>query len=408
MPTYARVWDHDTRGVLHGLPALLEMFALRALIVARGNRRDEPREMVLLPPGIDATQEVKLLNELGFGPRPEDVLPADAARLNGAIKGCDLYPFSGTSRYARQFAEATGARFRGQADLKRAWQFNDKGYFAELARGCYWHGVFVPRTIVVERAELSPSHIVECRERFGTQKLVIKGTVSASGLEQLVVHEGEEWDDLDFDKLGNASIVVIQGWVEHTKEASVQFSVNANGNARILSDTTQLIEGEVHHAGNVCPAQVDPHTRQRIRSITATIVRQYMVAGLRDTVGSVDFIIEGGGAPWACEVNARVVAPWYPWKAMQRRIPPTKLVPPFAMQSMRLPLGTTADQIASKLGNRLYNPGIMAGTVPFCIVPSVPEDAGEPKTGFTYLVTFGRTEGERDTLFAESIAALSS
>ncbi|MDO8435590.1 MAG: ATP-grasp domain-containing protein [bacterium] len=394
---YARVWDHDTRGVLHGLPALLETFALRVLIVAHGSQKGEQRELVLLPPGVDATEEVELLNRLGFGPRPDDVKVADAALLDGTIRGLPLYPFSGTSLKALQLATATGAHFRGPAfDL--AWKWNDKGAFARLADKYGWSGTKIPAGRVVRLEDLSPSHIAECRRMFGQRKLIIKGTRSASGLEQFILREHEEWDAIEshMGEFCRSPELVIQPWIEHGVDASVQFSVNRDGNRRLPSDTTQLIVGEVHHTGNIFPAAMQNTSYLMMRAFADRVVCALVDEGLRDTVGSVDFIIDHAGNPWACEVNARIVAPWYPWKAMVRRFGHD--VPPFAMRSVQMPTGVTASQIATTLGRELlFDPKKRIGVIPFCIVPA---------EGFAYTVTFGRNVAERSELFDAAMRRL--
>lgn len=393
-----RVWFHSTQGVCHGLPRLLgEEFSRRVLLVA------QPGEKVILPPNVDAGEEVRLLNELGFGPRPGDTISSDAADLKNRIAGCNLYPFSATSSHSREVASLSGARFRGIANAGQAWQFNDKGFLQEAALE---HGWRVPPGFVYQRSELGEGVIDFCRERFGTRKLVIKGTNSASGQEQLLVRDNDEWGDLDLRQLGDAEAVVVQKWIDHDIDASVQFSVNADGELKLLSDTTQLIEGGIHHVGNVFPAAVSEADRALMRLIAFRIITEYIACGLRDTVGGVDFVLRNGRELWACEVNARVVAPWYPWKAIQRRFGE---VPPFTMRSFSLPRDTTPPQVASALGDAFYSRDKRVGCVPFCIVPNVPNSGTE--RGFCYTVTYGRTPEERDELFKTAtgrLAALTS
>jgi len=237
-----RVYCHETRDVCDGLPDLLGRFPLRALLVAR------PGERVVLPQGFEPS-ELPLLNRLGFGPRPEDLI---FAREDGSIasgdrdlEGAQVLPFSGSTKRARSFAERHGAQFHAPG-LDVCLDANSKATFQEIVNDLGEDGDQVGPAGQVPRWTRTERVAIAYAWKYG--KSVVKGVHSASGLQQ-AVFEPNVTPSLE----GMPRSVVVQQWVEHDYSPSLQCFIAPDGSIKQLSTTVQILDGN-HHIGNRCPS----------------------------------------------------------------------------------------------------------------------------------------------------------
>lgn len=387
-----RVYYHETFDVCDGLPDLLHRFPLRALLVAR------PGERVVLGYGNGPPAELPLLNRLGFGPRPEDLIfvnqHGDVIDGDNDIEGAIVLPFSGTTRRARRFAERHGAAFQAPSrDV--CMNANSKGYFQMIVNdedASYRRkapqdrlgpgGKLMEREVLVLSLDLTGRHPV---------KMIAKGDHSASGLQQVVIEPGAT-PDLS----GLPEQLVLQEWVEHDYSPSLQCVIHKDRSVRQLSTTVQILDGN-KHVGNVCPSGLPDGVVAQMRAKGDVVCRRLAEAGFWGICG-VDFLVrESDGTVLANEVNARIPAPWYPWNASCRRFGEPL---PFRMKSVALRDGATIDDVEDAVGARLFDPRTRSGFVPFCFVP---------EHGFVYGVTFSTSVGNIEALSRrvdESLAAL--
>lgn len=371
-----RAYYHETRDVCDGLPELLGRFPLRALLVAR------PGEKVILPAGPFPT-ELPLLNRLGFGPHPEDLVFVGAdgsvASGDGDLEGADIRPFSGTSVLAREFAERNGASFHAPA-RDACIDANSKATFQRIANallaGCDQVAPFG------EVCSLARAEVIAFAYARKHGKAIVKGVHSASGLQQVVVTPGAAPSFADLPRT-----VVVQQWVEHDYSPSLQCVITPDGDVRVLSTTVQILDGN-HHIGNRCPSQLPEWALEGMQWRAYLLARGLAERGYWGVCG-VDFLVrEGDRTVLANEINARIPAPWYAWNASRRLLGEPL---PFRMKSVKLAAGTAIDDIERVMRPLLFSRVARAGFVPFCLVP---------EHGFAYGVTYAPDQARLDTIVA--------
>ncbi|HTK05327.1 MAG TPA: hypothetical protein VL500_07095, partial [Candidatus Eisenbacteria bacterium] len=357
-----------------GLPDLLGRFPLRALLVAR------PGERVVLPQGFEPS-ELPLLNRLGFGPRPEDLI---FAREDGSIasgdrdlEGAQVLPFSGSTKRARSFAERHGAQFHAPG-LDVCLDANSKATFQEIVNDLGEDGDQVGPAGQVPRWTRTERVAIAYAWKYG--KSVVKGVHSASGLQQ-AVFEPNVTPSLE----GMPRSVVVQQWVEHDYSPSLQCFIAPDGSIKQLSTTVQILDGN-HHIGNRCPSGLPDWVLEGMQWRVDSIGGELSARGFWGICG-IDFLVhEANGTVLANEVNARIPAPWYPWNA-SRRLLGDPLA--FRMKSVALRGGTTIDDIERAVRPLLFDRSRRTGFVPFCFVP---------EHGFVYGVTFAASPQDLDRL----------
>lgn len=366
-----RVYYHETADVCDGLPALLHRFPLRALLVA------QPGDRVVIPDGFGSPAELPLLNRLGFGPHPNDLIyvrdDGNVVCGDRGLEGTVVLPFSGTTFRARAFAKKHGATFHAPTQEACAYA-NSKVVFQKIANAAWHHGIgrIAPAGAVLEGPEAVGTAARDAVDAFVSVfgKAVVKGANSASGLQQVTVSAPGEYS-LD----GMPDDLVIQEWVRHESSPSLQCLVHPDGGIDVLSITEQLLDG-VHHVGNRFPADILPSDFITMRGIARILGHALAGLGFWGVCG-IDYLLdENRHVVLANEVNARIPAPWYPWQATRRRFGKPL---PFRMKSMRVALGTSIDDIANAADDLLFDKEKREGFVPFCFVP---------EHGFVYGVTF--------------------
>lgn len=371
-----RAYYHETRDVCEGLPELLGRFPLRALLVAR------PGEKVILPAGPFPT-ELPLLNRLGFGPRPEDLVfvgvDGRVTSGNDDLEGAEIFPFSGTSSLARQFAARHGATFHAP-HLTTCLRANSKAVFQDVVNMlAERHGPVGPRGVVAPR-DRAVAHARELASRAG--RAIAKGPHSASGQQQVVVTKGETPDFADLP-----GTVVVQEWVEHDCSPSLQCRIDEDGVVHELLATEQILDG-THHIGNRFPPRLSTQVRADMSRIGRLIGEAFASIGYWGICG-VDFLVtDDGSTVLANEVNARIPAPWYAWNASRRLLGDAL---PFRMKSIRLRPGTSIGDVERAVRPLLFDRVARAGFVPFCVVP---------EHGFAYGVTYAPDQARLDTIVA--------
>lgn len=370
MTSKKRVYYHETVDVCDGLPDLLHRFPLRALLVAK------PGERVVLPEG-SVPAELPLLNHLGFGPRPEDIVYArpdgTIAAGDNNLEGAEVLPFSGTTQRARLFAEKNGCAFDAP-DRDTCLAANSKATFQEiLALSGFDEPVLGPDGFVTTRDDAERG-VKNFFAETACEKVVIKGVHSASGLQQKVVARGEPVSVADLPQ-----DLVVQEFVEHDYSASVLVRTDLVFSSTVLAASAQILDGN-HHIGNLYPLpQNDGRLLESLGAIGRLLGDEIADLGYWGFLG-VDFLVKvrenGVHEALANEVNARIPAPWYPWNASRRRLGRPL---PFRMKSLKLRPGATIDDIERVMAGLLFNPHRQQGFVPFCFVP---------EHDFVYGVTF--------------------
>lgn len=377
-----RAYYHETRDVCEGLPDLLGRFPLRALLVAR------PGEKVILPAGPFPT-ELPLLNRLGFGPRPEDLvfIRQDGSIADGDVdlEGVEMLPFSGATKRARDFAKLHGAAFHAPP-LGTCLDANSKVTFQRIVQThADERGALGPFGEVPRPARLKEVAVAFAR-KYG--KAVVKGAHSASGLQQVVVEP-----DVTPSFEGLPSDVVVQEWVPHDYSPSLQCIIERDGSVRQLSTTVQILDGN-HHIGNCCPSGLPDWVLEGMQWRADVIGRRLSLMGFWGICG-IDFLVsEQAETVLANEVNARIPAPWYPWNASRRLLGEPAA---FRMKSVKLAAGVAIGDIEHTAQPLLFDRATRTGFVPFCFVP---------EHGFVYGVTYAPDIARLDALVTDVDARL--
>ena len=384
-----RVHCHYTHDVINHTPesqALLGLFALRALI-------SSGKDDIVVLPGMDYPQdEIDLLNGMGLGPKPDNVVGdfqnmKEAAYRDqvGLVDPPDVHPFSATSVWLRKQAILHGFDLAAPS-LVIAQQANDKAVFQRRANQAGHTGKIVPRGFSVSNDMLFDRVNYMLREG---RPVRIKAGNSASGLCQCVIHPGEK-PRYPNGVLEPVSTWVIQEQMDTNIEASVQIHVDRGGGVQVRELLGQHIDNG-HHFGNFYPADLELNTNV-IKSQMETQMRRAamrIAQRILSPMGyfgdaSIDFVGNtNSGEVWAIEINARVTAPWYAIEASKRRF--GKVVP-FDMRSFKIPKGTSIFEITDHLKRVLLTQDSAEGFVPFCHLP---------EQGFCYGVTFAQ---DKETL----------
>ncbi|MFA5358252.1 MAG: hypothetical protein WC310_00320 [Patescibacteria group bacterium] len=358
------IFFHHTRDVVDGMPELLFSFPLRMLIAARQG------DKVVLPIGVEPL-ELELLNRLGFGPRPEDVVYVDGNLTSADLHG-KVFPFSGCSVQQRQMVELAGLDFAAPS-LEICRQADSKAFFQSVLHDLRLRPF--GRIVVTGDRERMKEVVKEMLSRHGS--LLLKAAHSTSGLQQhLIMSLADLPEDLALK--GKA---VVQEFIPHVVSPSAQYYLKPGGNWKLNSMTTQILDGR-HHVGNIFPpTDLSPEVIAEIEKIGSRIVPRYAELGYYGPL-SVDFMLTENNRLFPCEVNARVTAPWYPWEAARRNLGAPV---PFWMKSLRINPKTTIAKMEKVLGKLLFNPKTKKGALPFSFLP---------KQNFTYLVIYGSNQNE--------------
>ena len=365
-------WDQRTADAcgFRGVEAvILPRLETRVLPVAL------PGEQVVLTFGNPLPQELPLLNRIGFGCRSEDLVWV-SPDLNGTPpplpQGTIVNPFTSASLLSHTLAEHTPqSLFRGCARTIAVYVNRKKTLQSwgddsiRVPEGCF---VSTLQEIRIAIEDLLTRHDV----------VVYKPDFSASGIGQ--VHFTRESD------LGNEALDclmrpgVVQAFVEKTCDVSLQFEISTNfghaiGNGPPVTTFLHELVGQFvgpdgDYQGGFFPTRLGPAFEAHIRRMGQCIVERLCEAGYRGP-GSIDFMAnEGTGEIWTTDVNARVIAPWYPLQMIRRRHPHHRALP-FVMRSFQIPVGMSVSALEELFRGHLFSWQSMEGFVPFAFLPDL-------------------------------------
>ena len=416
-----RVISDHTADTVQCLPTALDHFDGRALVVAsQGDfvlrMRPKGRGPASFFPD---TQELQLLNRLGFGPRPEDVIDVLVGHEDMVFRNPGhrriveegwIETFSGTSVFQRLALEKIGAD-PGLPDLSECMRWNDKSVFQRTFGSClakngdgrFHHSPGVGPALLPVGGHATRSNLDELlnllRHRNDSSRdLIIKPASSASCIGQRIVDQPvyqSVFSDLDWwGTTRTVNRFVAQELVPHDMDFSWEFEIpepGALGTPRVRRLCGQhVIDGDFQ--GNFWPVDLSDEMRQATR-YSAEMIVAYMASNDVWGVGSIDYVGNSKtGQAWAVEINLRKTAAYYGREPARQRF---GCLRPFDMRSFRIPRGWTIEGLEEHFDGLIFGqPGDEIGWLPFCFLPNLP---GE-RHGVSYGVCYAQTRDELQLL----------
>ncbi len=328
-------------------PEKFEVYAKRAFVLA------EKEDLVVVPPHQetkDLWQEIHILNESGLGPDPKNVMHAvisengDAVLPNGAWKAAKhrkegmIIPFTGKTSLPFFLAEKAGMPVFSAKESK-VKILDGKDFFQNLALDC------IPKGKVLRRE----SDVLNFFSRLNGDAWICKTSQNASGMSTCLVTAEERNEEAILSFVEEGKLPVMQEYLRHNISPSVNMDIDRNGNVSNLFLSGQILSlsprGGAVHEGNIYPYKLPLAVKRYIMANSVKIAGRYSRAGYFGPLG-VDWIWQLGSdsLPKAVEVNARVTAPRYPYRVMNKLGANS-----FCLQNVEFPSGMTPFQVRQTL-----------------------------------------------------------
>jgi len=336
-PAGQRIYAHDYLTL--NLPSVeaqygqdLACYAERALLLAQLD------DVVVLPMPVDQDY-LAYLRTLGVGPREENVIciSAEGAQtpqpsLDGYIgeflDGGDmrriasridttrevwLSPFRASAvahDLATQLSEATGHEVGSDTgSVACTLSAEHKDVVRTLVQAL---GVAVAQGECVDLAKQTTQCVVDAvaRQAKHSRKAIIRGTVSATGADNLVVTAGAAGGLTSWlAQRPHLSKYLVESFVDVVAAPNVQLHIHANGQVALVSVSEQRIKDGVAHVGNTYFPDMPVH--EDIPRFCEMIGRALHQQGYKGLLG-IDFIETRQGELLFVEVNPRVNGATYP------------------------------------------------------------------------------------------------
>lgn len=324
--------------------------------------------------------ELKLLNEQGIGPKPENVLAAkfennltweaNAARnkeLVDRLKRFDadaLLPFTGMAEICQKLAVELKIPIRSAPRKTCIWA-NSKVTFQEIGNELK----VIPRGIGCKtKAEILEAWDELSSKPDFTGKAVVKAAQGASGMGSCMVDSklGLErfLKNQDLEEWGGATL---QEWIDSDiRSPSINYYLRPDGIKEFFM-TDQIFESEARpgvegtrvHRGNQFPTAFSPKVKSAIRKIANPFAKKFVEGGYFGPVG-FDAIVTKEEKVYLVECNARVTGPHYGWRPMEKFEAKA-----FRLQNESFSRSISMEKLKEELGKLLFSPARAEGYIIF-------------------------------------------
>ncbi len=366
-------------------------------------------------------QEIPLLNRLGFGPHPDNVIDIvfrggriecvnqrQETKLKALVEA-ETEIFSGTVSIQRWvLEELLGLRLRAPS-LPDCMRWNDKGVFQKTFGPTVWQNGSlqissgIPGSLVPLGGCVTKDSLIKVfRKLFETDATAFLGKPpdSASGIGHEIIRRGVGNDTAKaiFYKIGTRRVVF-----QELIKKDIDFSIEINVVEGIAPEdqrpgvvSGQHIVGTSNHKGNFFPITL-PSSMLESALRSAEIIMRRLAEEKVWSSGSIDYVGDTRTERVAAvELNLRLVAPDYARIPIRERYGCDL---PFDMRSFPVPANLPISEFAEHMDGLLFGqPGERIGFVPFCYLSDVIDEDG---FGISYGVCYAPDADQLDALSRE-------